>query len=250
MTSEDQFADVDVIVVGAGNAASVAALTAHQQGAKVVVLEAAPPALRGGNSAFTGGAFRFAYNSVEDLKVLAPDMNETELKDIDFGTYTEDQFFDDMARMSQYRCDPELTSIVVKSSYQTALWMTQQGVRLHPAVGRQAFKVDGKFRFWGGLALHMNGGGQQLVQTLHDALAKAGVPILYETPAVGLLFDGSRVSGVRVSQGGAYHEIRAKSVVLACGSFESNPEMRARYLGPGWDLAKVRGTRFNQGAGL
>src|SRR3546814_8872607 len=102
-------------------------------------------------------------------------MNETELQDIDFGTYTEDQFFDDMARMSQYRCDPELTSIVVKSSYQTALWMTQQGVRLHPAVGRQAFKVDGTFRFWGGLALHMNGGGQRLVQPLHGALAKAGV---------------------------------------------------------------------------
>ncbi|MPZ98904.1 MAG: FAD-dependent oxidoreductase [Dehalococcoidia bacterium] len=242
-------AEVDVVVVGAGNAASVAALTARQQGARVVVLEAAPVALRGGNSAFTGGAYRFTYRDVEDLKALA-EMSESELGSIDFGTYTEEQMFDDMARMSQFRCDPDLTALLVRNSYQTALWMKEQGIRFYPAVGRQAFKVDGKFRFWGGLALHINGGGQELVATLHAALERAGVPVLYETPATGLLHDGGAVRGVRVSHQGAAHEIKAKSVVLACGSFESNPEMRARYLGPGWDLAKVRGTRFNQGAGL
>src|SRR5690606_40857961 len=97
---------------------------------------------------------------------------------IDFGTYTEEQMFDDMARMSQFRCDPDLTALLVRNSYQTALWMKEQGIRFYPAVGRQAFKVDGKFRFWGGLALHINGGGQELVATIHDVLTRDGDPCL------------------------------------------------------------------------
>ena len=250
MTAIDEVGELDVIVVGAGNAASVAALSARERGARVLMLEASPEALRGGNSAFTGGAFRFAYEGVEDLLALAPDMSEEELAAIDFGSYTESQYFDDMARMSQFRSDPELTALLVRNSFAAAKWMREQGIRFYPAVGRQAFKVDGRFRFWGGLALHITGGGQQLVQTLHDAATAAGVRILYQSPALGLLMEGSRVAGVRVASGGQQHELRARSVILACGGFESNAEMRARYLGPGWDLAKVRGTRFNQGAGI
>ncbi len=242
--------DVDVVVIGAGNAGCVAALSTAEQGARVLMLEVAPEALRGGNSAFTGGAFRFAYEGVDDLLELAPDMSEAELESSDFGTYTESQYFDDMARMSQFRSDPDLTALLVRSSYGTARWMYDQGVRFQPAVGRQAFKVDGKFRFWGGLALHINGGGQQLIETLYNAATAAGVQIRYQAPAVALLRERGRIVGVAFEQDGERHEVRARSVVLACGSFESNPEMRARYLGPGWDLAKVRGTRFNQGAGI
>jgi tricarballylate dehydrogenase len=73
---------------------------------------------------------------------------------------------------------------------------------------------------------------------------------MYETPALGLIREGGRLRGVTAEYRGAPLAIRAAAVVLACGSFESNPEMRARYLGPGWELAKVRGTRFNMGAGL
>ena len=167
-------ADIDVVVIGAGNAGCVAALSAAEQGARVLMLEVAPEALRGGNSAFTGGAFRFAYEGVDDLLALAPEMSETELESIDFGTYTESQYFDDMARMSQYRSDLDLTALLVGSSYETARWMYEQGVRFQPAVGRQAFKVDGKSRFWGGLALHVNGGGQQLIETLYNAATAAG----------------------------------------------------------------------------
>jgi tricarballylate dehydrogenase len=65
-----------------------------------------------------------------------------------------------------------------------------------------------------------------------------------------LLFDGVRVNGVKVRRNGKVEEMKAKSVVLACGGFEANTEMRTRYLGPGWDVAKVRGSRFNQGDGL
>ena len=74
--------------------------------------------------------------------------------------------------------------------------------------------------------------------------------MLYETPAIGLLQGDSGVDGVRVRHRGRIHDLRAKAVVLACGGFEANAEMRARYLGPNWDLAKVRGSRFNTGQGL
>src|SRR5882724_6188872 len=89
----------DVIVVGAGNAATCAALSAREGSARVLMLEIAPEEARGGNSCFTGGAFRVVYHGAEDLARLIPDMNETELKDVDFGTYTEEEYFDDMGRL-------------------------------------------------------------------------------------------------------------------------------------------------------
>lgn len=79
---------------------------------------------------------------------------------------------------------------------------------------------------------------------------KKGVEIFYETRAVSLIYDGLRVTGVRAQHKGQLVEFKAKSVVLACGGFEANPEWRTRYLGPGWELAKVRGSRFNMGDGL
>ena len=93
----------DVIVIGAGNAAFCAALAASEQGARVLVLERAPEAENGGNSRFTAGAMRFAYDGVEDLKALMPDLSPEEIATTDFGTYNEDQFFDDMFRITQYR---------------------------------------------------------------------------------------------------------------------------------------------------
>jgi tricarballylate dehydrogenase len=239
----------DVLVIGAGNAALCSAISAHENGAKVVVLEAAPFEERGGNSHYTGGAFRFAFAGPEDLKQICP-ISDEDLENIDFGTYTEDQFFDDMYEMTQYRTDPELCEILVRSSLETAKWVAQQGVKLHPGLGRQAYKVDGKFKFWGGLALHINGGGPELLAALYRKIEACGIPIHYDTPAVELIYEHGRVVGAIADQGGERVEIRAGAVILACGSFESNPEMRARYLGPGWDLAKVRGTRFNMGAGL
>src|SRR6185437_14702232 len=243
------YVPVDVLVVGAGNAAANAALAAHEDGASVALLETAPESACGGNSAFTGGAFRFVYSDVRELLALAPDIADLDLGSIDFGTYTEAQYFDDMGRLTEYRCDPDLTEVLIRNSYASALWLRAHGVRFQPALGRQAFKVDGKFKFWGGLACHIHGGGMHLVATLHAALAKQGIPVIYETTAFQLLHDDARIQGVRVRHHGRVHDLRAKSVVLACGGFESNAEIRARYIGPNWDLAKVRGTRFNQGYG-
>ena len=128
--------------------------------------------------------------------------------------------------------------------------MRGKGVRFIPIYGRQAFKIDGKFKFWGGLTVEAVGGGPGLVAMLTEAATKRGIAIRYRTRALDLLYDGNRVEGVRVRQDGALRELRAGAVVLACGGFEANPEWRTRYLGPPWDLAKVRGTRYNTGDGI
>src|SRR5438034_1466018 len=240
----------DVIVVGAGNAALCAALSAREGGARVIVLERAPFAERGGNSTFTAGAIRVAYNGVDDLVELVPDLSEEEKRTTDFGTYTEDQYFDDMARVTQHRGDPDLVELLVRRSHPTLKWMRGKGVRFVPIYGRQAFKVGGKFKFWGGLTVEAWGGGPGLIEALHKAAARESIEVRYETRAVGLLADDRGVHGVRVRQQGKTRELRAKAVILACGGFEANAEWRTRYLGPNWDLAKVRGTRFNTGDGL
>src|SRR5256714_1457600 len=240
----------DVLVVGAGNAALCVAIPAHENGARVLILEAAPLEERGGNSHFTGGAFRFAYDGVEDLIAVLPALANEDLSNVDFGTYTQEQFFDDMFEVTEYRTDPDLCEILVRSSLATAKWVAQQGVKLQPGLGRQAYQVDGKFKFWGGLALHIWGGGPELLKALYTNAERRGIAIVYETPAFALIRERGRVTGVAAEHRGEPVDVHAGAVVLACGSFESNPEMRARYLGPGWDLAKIRGTRFNMGAGI
>src|SRR5580658_3058846 len=243
-------ADYDVIVVGGGNAAFCAALAAHEGGARVVMLEVAPQEEAGGNSRFTAGSMRVVYNGVEDIKLLIPDLTRQEIATSDFGTYTKDQFFDDMARVTQYRANPDLVELLATKSFEAACWMRDKGVRFVPIYGRQAFKIDGMFKFWGGLTVESVGGGPGLVQQLTDAALRRDIEIRYEARAVSLVYDGGSVAGVRVRQGSGEREIHGAAVVLACGGFEANPEWRTRYLGPGWDLAKVRGTRFNAGDGI
>jgi len=241
---------IDVVVVGAGNAALCAALAAADAGASVLVLERAPQALAGGNSRFTAGAFRCVYDGVEDLRALMPDLTDGEVASADFGTYTAGQFFDDMGRVTEYRTDPELCDLLVNRSRATMLWMRDQGLRFMPIWGRQAYRIDGRFKFWGGLTVEAWGGGPGLVEALYAAANAKGVTIEFEARALDLIADDDGVKGVRARIGGVTHEIAAKAVVLACGGFESNAEWRTRYLGPGWDLAKVRGTRFNTGDGI
>ncbi len=242
--------DWDVIVVGGGNAAFCAALAARERGASVLMLEAAPEDEAGGNSRFTAGAMRVVYNGVDDIKALVPDLSREEIDNTDFGTYTQDQFFDDMARVTQFRTDPDLCELLVTRSLDTLLWMREKGIRFVPIFGRQAFKIDGKFKFWGGLTVETVGGGPGLVDMLTASGKKQGIEIRYETRAFDLLFDGIKVSGVRVRGRDGLTDLMARAVVLASGGFEANTEWRTRYLGPGWDLAKVRGTRFNTGEGL
>src|SRR5207237_428957 len=180
--------EYDVVVVGAGNAGMCAALAARENGARVLVLEAAPFDERGGNSRYTAGALRFVYNGVDDLLKLC-ELSEQELATSDFGTYTSDKYYDDLGRLTDYKSNPDMAELLITKSQETLLWMRGKGIRFPPMYSRQAFKHDGKFAFWGALA-------------------------------------------------------------LACGGLECNAEMRTRYRGPGWEWAKVRGTRFNTGNGI
>ena len=238
-----------MVVVGGGNAAFSAALAAQERGASVVVLERAPEEESGGNSRFTAGAIRFAYEGVEDIEQLT-ELSEDEIATTDFGTYNQDQFFDDMFRVTKYRTDPDLCEILVTRSFETMKWMHGNGIRFVPIYGRQAFKVDGKFKFWGGLTLEARGGGPGLVESETAIATSRGIDVLYRCRALKLLHDGDRVHGVSVRHDGKRYDIEARSVVLAAGGFQADPEMRTRYLGPGWELAKVRGTRFNTGDGI
>ena len=240
----------DVVVVGAGNAAFAAAVAAAGEGASVTVLERSPRELAGGNTRFTAGAMRFAYDGVDDLRRLMPDLTDEEVAATDFGAYPEALFFEDMGRVTEYRTDPDLCERLVTGSKATMFWMRDQGVRFQPIWGRQAFKVDGRFRFWGGLTVEAWAGGPGLVEAWTAIAERAGVEVRYGARAVSLIADDAGVHGVRVKQDGVTHDIPARAVVLAAGGFQANTEWRTRYLGPGWDLAKVRGSRFNTGDGL
>jgi tricarballylate dehydrogenase len=241
----------DVIVVGAGNAGLCAALAATEERASVLVLESAPVHLRGGNSYFSGGLFRFAYEGLEDVLALVSGVADRERQSIDVGTYPESAYYADLMRVTGGLSDPELVQTLVSGSYPTMRWMQERGIGWLPAYGRQAFKRDDVFRFWGGLVIEAVGGGKGLSDTQFELAERAGVEVVYQTKATALSLDGSgRVTGLIARGPDGFRELAASSVVLACGGFEANSEMRARYLGPGWELAKVRGTRFNTGDGI
>lgn len=242
---------VDVIVVGGGNAALCAALSAREHGARVLLLERAPQEKRGGNSAFTGGGFRMVHHGVEDVKRIVPDLTEDEIARTDFGEYTAEQYLDDLGRLTQYYIDPDLAEIIVRSSTETVQWIREKGVGFLPRYGLYAFKHNDRFKFFGGTVVQVNGGGVGLVAAEYAAAEKNGVQVRYDTQATRLLRGGSGIEGISVRRvDGSEEEIRARAVVLACGGFEANREWRARYLGSGYDLAKVRGSRYNTGDGI
>lgn len=238
--------DYDAIVLGGGNAGLCAALSARESGARVAIIEKAPVAEKGGNSAHTGGAFRVAYEGVGDLKQLMPDLLDSELENSDFGTYSAEEFFDELAVQSQYRADPEVLDTVVSESLDTLKWMTTKGVRFMPIYGRQAFKVEGKYKFWGGLTIEVSGGGLGLVESLTSRAEKESIDIFYGTRAQSLV----RTEGRWVVHCGNGKSYSAASVIIATGGFHANLRWRTQFLGPGWDLAKVRGSRHNTGDGI
>ncbi len=240
----------DVIVVGGGNAALSAALSAREHGARVLVLERAPFEKRGGNSAFTGGGFRMVHHGAEDIKKIVPDLTQDEIDRTDFGEYSVETYLDDLFRITQYNIDPQLAEVIVLNSTDTVQWLRTRGVRFVPNYGRQAYNVNGRFKFFGGVVIYANGGGVGLVESLYDACDKHGIEIRYNARALSLLRTNETIEGVMANIDGIEQNIRARSVVLASGGFEANREWRARYLGPGWDLAKVRGTRYNTGDGI
>ena len=140
---------------------------------------------------------------------------------------------------------------LIDNSRPTMVWLRNHGIRFIPMFGRQSFMVDGKHHFYGGVNIEAVGGGSGLVEAEIRRALQIGCEIRYDTAATRLIQDkNKKITGLEISSPDGIETINARSIVLACGGFESNPEMRARYLGPGWDLARVRGTKHNMGDGI
>tara|TARA_B100000700_G_scaffold331309_1_gene463053 strand:+ start:1652 stop:3157 length:1506 start_codon:yes stop_codon:yes gene_type:complete len=239
-----------VVVVGAGNAALCAALAASEHNVEVTVLEKADQGERGGNTFFTGGGFRFPYNGIEDILELMPDLSDEELAKIEVGSYPESAMRSDLFRVTEGQADDGMVEHLVRNAYDTVKWMrdrhNQRWVLMY---GRQAYEVDGKLKFWGGMITEAVGGGEGLSDRLFSATEEAGIEIQYGCRALGLVVNeqNNAVIGVKVKTRESTEVIAADAIILAAGGFESNVEMRTRYLGAGWEFAKVRGTRHNMG---
>jgi len=239
----------EVLVVGTGNAAFCAALSAQQEGRSVTMLEVAPEAEFGGNSRYTAGAMRFAYTGANDLLPLLGDQDDSRLARADFGSYPPDQFLADLKGFNGAQPLTDQQHFLVNNSLELMQWLSTLGVRFAPIYSRQSFEKDGRLQFWGGLTLCAEGEGEGLVQRQREIFLKGGGTICYDTRAHELLLSESRVIGVKALNP-APQEYTADAVVLACGGFEASPDMRVEYLGEAWRYAKVRGSRFNEGHGI
>ncbi|MDI3331898.1 MAG: FAD-dependent tricarballylate dehydrogenase TcuA [Micrococcus sp.] len=247
-TREDQPAlDADVIVVGGGNAAFTAAHAAAVRGRKVLLLEKAPKDEFGGNSYYTAGATRIAHGGLEDLADLVEPDERHEATAV--PPYSPEDYAADLARVTEGRNDPDLTEALVHEAAPNLRWLKSLGLKYRLMYERQAYqREDGSYLFWGGLHVGNVGGGEGL---MHDHLAvaeKLGTEVRFGQDVCGLVVEDGRVRGVEVRQpDGTLQQLRAESVILGAGGFESSAEWRREHLGEGWENAKVRGTRFNNG---
>lgn len=240
----------DVVVVGAGNAALCAAISAKEKGISVLVLERGPVEKRGGNSFFTDGAIRVAYNDLDAIRKVIPDLTDAEADLINMPNYTELDYFNDLMRVTEGKSNKELAQQLVSKSYDTILWMKENGVDFELNYENQSFEKDGKRHFWGGLPIKTVNKGVGLMKKLFIRAEELGIDVWYDTRATELITENGRITGILVEQDGEQKKIQASSVILACGSFEANKELRRRYIGEEWNAAIVRGTEFNTGDGI
>jgi tricarballylate dehydrogenase len=244
----------DVIIVGAGNAAGAAAVSAREHGAKkVLMLEKAPKAQRGGNTYFSGAILRFVFDNVSQLDRFVPDA-EKEYPGFHSGVplYPKSAFEEDLLRVTEGRSDRELLATLIDHSYDTACWMQQVG-RHHFELARSVMgiKVGNQIKWPRGAIVRTVHEGVGLSDTWLATAEQMGVEIRYDSHVLELTQNSvGRVNGVVVRGPGGVETISTRSVVLGCGGFETNPEWRTRYLGQEWVHAKVRGSNFNYGDGL
>lgn len=235
-----------IIVVGSGNAAMSAGIAALEAGADVLMLEKAGPELAGGNTKYTAGAMRIAYDSSDALLPLLADPDDPRLPNTDFGSYTAQKFAEDLLGFNEGRPLSPEQEVLVAQSYEAVRWLAGHGVTYAPIYDRQSFEKDGKHIFWGGLTLAAENEGVGLFDMELAAFQRLGGRIRYAAGVTGLMTNDAKVVGVRVGD----EEIAADAVILACGGFEASDDMRVAQIGSDWSAAKVRGTPCNTGDGL
>ncbi|MGD9845477.1 MAG: FAD-dependent tricarballylate dehydrogenase TcuA, partial [Variibacter sp.] len=244
----------DVIVVGAGNAALAAAVSAKENGAeRVVVLEKAPREMRGGNTHWSGGVLRFAFDDPREIGGLLPGVEE-EFENFYDGVspYTKADYHGDLMRVTSGRTDPVLSKTLVENSKDTVYWMNKTGrIKMEPAITLSAVK-KGNVMVWArGLVVRAEHEGVGLSRSWFATAESMGIDIRYGSAATELIVnDVGAVSGVKLRDDDGLKTLTARSVVLGCGGFEANVQMRTQHIGPLVGAAKVRGTPHNQGDGL
>ena len=169
--------DHDVIVVGAGNAAFAAAVSAREAGARrVLVLEKAPEPLRGGNTHYSGGLLRFAFDRAEDLLPIVPNV-EKQVPGFMNGVqpYPRDLFRADLRRVTEDRTDPELAELLISRSYDTVRWMAQQGIVMEAAVSLSGIKVGDTIKWSPGAVIRAQHEGVGLSKMWFEIAASRDV---------------------------------------------------------------------------
>ena len=226
----------DVIVVGAGNAALASAVSAKENGAeRVLVLEKAPREMRGGNTHWSGGVLRFAFDDPREIGPLLPGVEE-QFEDFYDGIqpYTFDDFHGDLMRVTSGQTDPVLSRILVGNSKDTVFWMNRVGaIEMEPAVSLTGVREGNKVIWARGLVVRAAHEGVGLSRSWFATCERMGIEIRYGAAVIGLLVDGrGGASGVTVRDDDGVHEIEGRAVILGCGGFEANVQMRTQHLGP------------------
>jgi tricarballylate dehydrogenase len=213
----------DVVVVGGGNAALCAAISAARKGARVIVLEGAPAFYRGGNTRHTRN-LRLAHDG------SAPTMT---------GPYAQAEFLDDLYRVTGGETDKRLAKLTVERSGELLDWLGAQGVRFQPPLGGTLSlgKTNAFFL----------GGGRGALNTLYRRAEALGVVVLYDARVTALTVEAGYFMSAAVSLKGGTVNIRGRALVAAAGGFEANIDWLKQYWGAAADNFIVRGTPYNRG---
>jgi tricarballylate dehydrogenase len=216
----------DILVVGGGNAALCAAITAAEVGAKVLILESAPKTYRGGNSRHTRN-FRCMHRG--PLSVLT-------------DSYDEDEYFDDLMRVTKGKTDEPMARMAIRQSEDCLPWMEAHGVRFQPSLsGTLSLSRTNAFFL---------GGGKALVNAYYNTAADLGVTVAYDAEVTHVHIEGDRFTHVDVRIAGEMQKIQGRAIVLASGGFQSDLEWLTRAWGPAAANFLIRGTPYNRGVVL
>jgi tricarballylate dehydrogenase len=235
----------DVVVVGGGSAAFEAAIAAQQAGSRrVIMLEKATESERGGNARFSHVGFRFVHSGGSELNEFMSGLDEATFRQMQLPAYTTDQFRADLQRVTQGRIDPVLADYMVGKSNAAVHWLKDIGIDWEHDT---CTKIGDKLFFEPGIHIHPVGGGPGLLNRLEEIAKARGIVIRYETRVCAIHGNDRAVEGVHVSSPDGDYDVNARAIIVCSGGFQASAEMRARYLGPNADLAKVRGSKHNTG---